>query len=490
MNPAIEEFEVVIIGAGFSGLCMAIHLRRMGCANLVILEREADYGGTWRSNTYPGCACDVPSLMYSFSFEPNPNWSRSFSSQSEIWAYTRHCFEKYAISGFVRCNQVMHQARYDDASGRWDLATEAGTRYRAAMVVFATGGLSRPSVPHLPGLDTFGGKVFHSATWDHSYDLRDKKVAVIGTGASAIQFVPQIAPVVAQLDLYQRTPPWVVAKDDRPIGRWQRRLFARLPWLQKLARATVYCVLESRAWMFFSQPRFMAAAAFFGRRHLFRQVADPALRAKLLPNYTIGCKRILLSNDYYPALTRPNVHLRTEGIAGIEPTGIRDRQGVLRPVDAILFGTGFETQTPVAPGAIIGAGGVDLGQLWKDGMFAYKGTTVSGFPNAFFLVGPNTGLGHNSILYIIESQVAYVAGAFALLRQRNFAPLTVSAGAQDHYNAVLQARMARSVWKTGCKSWYVAANGKNTTLWPGFTFAFRRQTARFDAEVYAPPPQV
>lgn len=487
---AATNSSIVIVGAGFGGLCMAIALRKQGFDDFLILDKGAQVGGTWRDNTYPGCACDVPSLMYAYSFEPNPQWSRSFSGHTEIWQYTRHCFAKYDIDRFVRCNQNVTQTRYDDATGRWYIATQQGDTYLARAVVMATGGLSQPSVPTLPGLANFVGTTFHSANWDHSYDLRGKRVAVIGTGASAIQFVPQIAPLVGQLDLYQRTPPWVMAKPDRAITKLEQWLYAKLPAVQALARCAVYCILESRAWAFFWQPRALAVAAFGAKRHLHKQVPDAALRAKLLPNYTIGCKRILLSNDYYPALTRPNVHLVTDGIAQVEANGIRDRQGLLRPADALIFGTGFETQQPVLAGQVIGRDGLDLALAWQNGPEAYKGTVVAGFPNAFFVVGPNTGLGHNSMIYMIESQAAYIADAVRLLRQTDFAPITVSAAAQAQYNQGLQARMATAVWQTGCQSWYINAAGKNTTLWPGFTFAFRRQTKFFDRAAFEVVPRV
>jgi cyclohexanone monooxygenase len=485
-NEQATDMQILIIGSGFAGICMAIRLKQAGIHSFTILERAGEIGGTWRDNTYPGCACDVQSHVYSFSFEPNPAWTRMFAEQPEINAYLNHCATKYGILPHVRCNENVVRAEYDDRSCTWTVHTSAGHTYRARVLVSGMGGLSNPAYPQIPGLDQFEGRSFHSATWDHDYDLRGKRVAVIGTGASAIQFVPQIAPKVGKLHLFQRSAPWIVSKPDRRVTRLEKALFQRFPFTQGLMRQALYWRLESRAFAFVVRPELMQQAERMARNHLENQVRDPELLRKVTPDYQIGCKRILLSDDYYPALARPNVEVVTTPIAEVRAHGVVDREGREREVDAIIFGTGFKTQQFVERGAFFGAGGTDIVDAWQGGMEAYKGATVSGFPNLFFICGPSTGLGHNSIIYMIEAAVSYVLDAIVTMQRRGWAAVDVRPDAQAAFNRDLQAKLGTAIWQKGCKSWYLDENGRNTTLWPDFTFRFKKLTRTFDPDAYRP----
>ncbi|HVW30309.1 MAG TPA: NAD(P)/FAD-dependent oxidoreductase [Polyangiaceae bacterium] len=478
-----SKFDVIIIGSGFGGLGTAIKLRAAGNDSFVVLERGSDLGGTWRDNDYPGCACDVQSHLYSFSFEPNPKWSRLFAPQQEILSYLKHCADKYDVRRFIRFGECVVRAEYDDASAEWTVRTSAGSVYRGRALVCAIGALSNPAYPDIPGLERFEGRTFHSALWDHDYDLRGKRVAVIGTGASAIQFVPRIAQQVEHLDVYQRTPPWVFPKPDRPTSERQRRLFARFPFILWLYRVLIYWMLEARVFAFF-RPRLMKYAEEMAKRYIASQIPDPELRRKVTPDYTMGCKRILMADDYYPALARPNVNVVTESIREVRRCGVVTADGTEREVDAIIFGTGFTVQNLVPAGMIIGSKGRDIVDTWKNGIEAYKGTTVAGFPNLFILAGPNTGLGHTSMVFMIESQIAYFMDALRRMQVSGWASVDVRPEVQAAYNEKLQRKHTNGVWSSGCRSWYLDARGRNTTLWPGFTFVFRRQTASFDAHAY------
>ncbi|MBB4211706.1 cation diffusion facilitator CzcD-associated flavoprotein CzcO [Rhodothalassium salexigens DSM 2132] len=482
----VPHTDVAIIGAGFAGLGMAIKLRQANRDDFVVLERSEGLGGTWRDNTYPGCACDVPSQLYSFSFAPNPDWSHAYSGQAEIRRYMERCAEDFAIRPFLRFGQRVVALDWDEARARWLITTADGARRTARVVVAGTGPLNKPAWPDLPGLDRFAGPVFHSARWDHGVDLRAKRVAVIGTGASAIQFVPEIARRVAHLDVYQRTPPWIIPRLDYRVPDWMRGLYRRLPVAQKLHRGFIYWSLEWRAIGFTRMPGLLRAFQWGAERFLHAQVADPDLRARLTPDYRLGCKRVLLSDDYYPALQRDHVDLITDRIAGVTAGGVIDTAGVERPADALILGTGFRATEPLDDMAVTGRGGRTLAAAWADtGAEAHRGTTVSGFPNLFLLVGPNTGLGHSSIIFIIESQIRYVLSALDRMDTLRVPALDVRADVQARYNAWVQRRLARTVWQTGgCTSWYQAADGKNVTLWPGFTVGFRRQTARLDPREY------
>lgn len=482
----VEHHKIIIIGSGFSGLGMAIKLKESGENNFIVLEKEQGVGGTWRVNHYPGCACDVPSHLYSFSFEPNPQWSRMFAPQQEIKAYLERCAQQYGVLPHVRLGIEVSTLRWDEARQLWQIQCADGRAFTASIVVSGMGGLAIPAYPNVKGLENFQGKMFHSQQWDHDYDLRGKRVAVIGTGASAIQFVPHVQKQAARLDLYQRTAPWIMSKPDRAMTWLEKNLFQRFPASQRALRDGIYWALESRVLAFVINPRIMAIAKRQALQHIRKQISNPELRKKVTPDYTIGCKRILMSDEYYPALDSANVEVITDGIREVRANSIVDVNGVEREVDAIIFGTGFKAADPVPPGVVFGRNGKDLGDIWRQGPEAYKGTTVAGFPNLFFLMGPNTGLGHNSMVYMIESQIAYVLDALKTMTKKRLLSVEVRQRDQDDYNADIQGRMTGTVWSSGgCQSWYIhPVSGKNVTLWPGFTWQFRQQTRRFDVRAY------
>ncbi len=483
MNP------IVIIGAGFAGIGMGIRLKLAGITDFVIVEKSAGIGGTWYDNHYPGAACDIESHLYSFSFEPNPRWSRSFAPQPEILEYLERCVDKYGLRSHIRCNVEIVRATYDDAAARWRLETQhKGTACEplgARFVIAGTGGLSRPSLPDIAGLDQYQGPMFHTARWDHDVPLDGKTVSIIGTGASAIQVIPQIAPRVGKLKVFQRTAPWIMPKRDRALAPSEQSLFAKLPVAQKLARAGQYLLHEATAYGFVKNPKVLALGAKLARAYLDKSVRDLELRRKLTPSYAMGCKRILLANDYYPALCRPNVELITQSIRGIEPTGVRTTEGTLHKSDAIILATGFYAAEMCTPFEVHGRNGASLADRWAQGAEAYLGMAVSGFPNLFMIVGPNTGLGHSSMIFMIESQIAYILDCIQKMERDQLRSVEVKADAQARYNAELQSRFPQTVWATGCQSWYLAKGGRNTTLWPGWTWEFRSRTRRWNPTEYA-----
>jgi cation diffusion facilitator CzcD-associated flavoprotein CzcO len=480
-----DHHRVVIIGTGFSGIGAAIKLKEAGVSDFVILERADDVGGVWRDNTYPGCACDVPSHLYSFSFAPNPDWSYSFSPQPEIRSYLRNVAERFDIVRYVRFNHDVESATWDEDAKRWVLATSEGT-LTADLVIAATGALSGPSIPDIPGLSSFRGTVFHSARWDHDYDLAGKRVAVIGTGASAIQFVPAIQPTVGKLTLFQRTPPWVMSRNSKPYSPLRRALFRLFPMMRKAERAWIFSTWEARVIPFVVRPKIMKIGQKAAIAHLHKQVADPELRRKLRPNYLLGCKRILLADDYYPALTQDNVEVVTSGIAEIKERSVVTTDGVEHEVDAIIFGTGFEVTDPPIKDRVKGRDGRTLADAWVNGIEAHNGTTISGFPNFFIMTGPNTGLGHTSMILMIEAQITYILDALRQLERRGAAAFDVRPEAQAAYNDALQKRLTKTIWAVGgCNSWYQdQKTGKIPALWPGSTIEFRRRLSRFDTASY------
>ncbi len=479
MSPAGHDPAIVIIGSGFAGLCMAIRLKQAGYHHFLILEKNDDLGGTWRDNQYPGCACDVPSHMYSFSFELNPAWSRMFAPQTEIWEYMRRCVDKYGIAAHIRFGRSVERMEWDDAIGRWRIATATGEAYTARAIVSGIGALHVPSIPEIPGADQFAGPAFHSAQWDQSCDLSGRRVAVIGTGASAIQFIPEIAQHAARVHVFQRTPPWIHPRPDFEIPPAVRATFAAVPPVMRAFRDGIYWLLEARAAGFAVDPRLMAPLQWMAQRHIERQVRDPALRAKVTPDYTIGCKRILLSSDYYPALTRPNVDLITDPVAEITPAGLTCADGSSYDADVIIYGTGFKTVEAVAELNVAGRDGVKLQDVWRGGVEAYHGITVAGFPNFFLLLGPNTGLGHNSVIFMIESQVQHVLSCLRMLARRSGETIEVRAAAQRRFTDGIQRRLRGAVWSEGgCTSWYLDAEGVNRALWPGFSFEYWARTRR------------
>lgn len=485
---APSRHRVIVVGTGFSGLCMGVKLREAGEEDFVLLERASEVGGTWRDNTYPGCGCDVQSHLYSFSFAPNPNWSRMYAPQAEIFAYLKDVARRFDLMRHIHFNANLVGARYDEARQLWVVQAEDGRVFEGEVLVSGMGGLSNPMVPDLPGLARFKGPVFHSATWQHDVDLRGLRVAVVGSGASAIQFVPAIAPLVDRLDYYQRTPPWVVPKDDRPLTERERADFSAHPWRQRLQRIKLYWMLEARFLAFKYKPEWMKLVAKVGKHRIAKAIRDPEVRAKVTPDYTPGCKRLLISNDYYPALARTNVHVITDGIREVTETGVVTQDGTLRDVDALIFGTGFKVSDPIPPGVVFGRGGADLAEVWRNGPEAYMGITVAGFPNFFMLMGPNTGLGHNSMVFMIESQAHYIVEALKAMRERHLRTLEIRPQAQARFVNEVQQQLQRTVWQSGCKSWYLTAEGRNISLWPGFTFAYRLKTRRFNIKPYLSEP--
>jgi cation diffusion facilitator CzcD-associated flavoprotein CzcO len=479
-----EHVRVAIIGAGFGGLGAGVRLRQAGIIDFVILERAASVGGTWRDNTYPGCACDIPSHLYSFSFAPNPNWTHSFSRQPEIWDYLEEITDRYGLRGHLRLGAEVSEARWDPGPARWELRTTRGD-LAADVIISAAGPLSEPRLPGIPGLAEFPGQVFHSARWDHGTRLDGKRVAVVGTGASAIQIVPEIQPTAAHLMLFQRTPAWVLPRRDRIITGREKWIYRHFPPAQRLARLGNYLAREPAFAAFVARPGMLKAAQRIAARHLARSVADPALRAKLTPRYVMGCKRILLSSDFYPALTRPNVEVVATGLARVDGRTVIAGDGTARDVDVIILATGFRAVDVPIAGRITGAGGVTLAQAWGGDMRALRGTTVPGFPNLCLVIGPNTGLGHSSMIHIIESQLRYIVDYLATLDRTGAAALDARRGAQERWCTGIERRMASSVWATGgCVSWYLNAAGRNTTLWPGSTLGFRRATRHLDVSEY------
>ena len=480
----MSHHRTVIVGSGFSGLGMAIRLLEDGERDFVVLERAGEVGGTWRDNTYPGCRCDVPSHLYSFSFAPNPTWSSTFSPQPEILDYLRDVARRFGVMPHVRFHTRLESADWDEGESRWRLETSQG-QITADVLVCGQGPLSEPKVPDVPGIDTFQGAVFHSAAWNHDHDLDGERVAVVGTGASAIQFVPAIQPRVGRLHVFQRTPPWVMPHPNRRMTRLERAVYARLPLAQLAMRAGIYWARESFV-LQFRHRRLRKLATRMALRQLERQVPDPQLRQKLTPSYEMGCKRILPTDEWYPALMQPNVEVVTEAIAEVRPHSVVAADGTEREVDTIIFGTGFHvTDIPIA-GVVCGRNGRRLADAWGGSPAAYKGAAVAGFPNLFFLVGPNTGLGHNSIVFMIESQVNYVADALRTMRRQGARTVEVRAEAQAAYNDELEQMTRGTVWVSGgCASYYIDRNGRNSTLWPTFTWPFRERTREFDEGAYA-----
>src|SRR4051794_2427405 len=477
------DLSVAIVGSGFSGIGLAIRLKQRGVEDFAVFERGEGVGGTWHFNTYPGCGCDVPSHLYSFSFAPNPDWSLTYSKQPEIRAYLERVVEDFGIAPHIRLRTDVRAARWDEAAKRWELDTTQGPA-RAQVLISATGPLVEPKIPEIPGLDRFAGSAFHSARWDHSVDLKGKRVASVGTGASAIQFVPAIAPDVDRLHVFQRTPPWVMPHSSRPISGAEKRVFKTFPAVQRLLRGGIYASRELLVLGFVKQPKIMGSIETLARAHMRRHIKDPELLDKVTPDYTIGCKRILPSNEWYPALARDNVELVTEPLREIRERSVVSADGTERDVDAIVFGTGFHVvDMPVAK-VVHGRDGRALDDVWDGSPRAHLGSTVAGFPNFFILLGPNTGLGHNSMVYMIESQVAYVMDALREMNARGAGLVEVRPDAEERYNAEVQRRMKRTVWSTGCKSWYLDEKGNNPTLWPDWTWRFRQRTARFNPAEY------
>ncbi|MEV6767082.1 NAD(P)/FAD-dependent oxidoreductase [Nocardia sp. NPDC051030] len=481
----VRHSRVIIVGSGFSGLGLAIRLSQQGRNDYLVLERGKDVGGTWRDNTYPGAACDVPSQLYSYSFALNPDWSRSFSKQPEIQRYIQGVADKYGVRDKHLFDCDMTGARWNDETSQWEIQTSQGP-FTADILVSAVGALCEPNLPDIKGINDFQGEIFHSARWNHDSDLTGKRVAVIGTGASSIQIVPSIAGKVARLDVYQRTAPWLLPRVDRPYLGVEKLAFKHVPGFQALSRATIYALRETQVVGLAKFPPAMKILETVARAKLRAEVRDPELRKKVTPNFRIGCKRMLISNDYYPALSRDNVDVVTDGIKEIRANSVVTKDGVEREVDAIIVATGFHVTDSPAYDGIAGRDGRTLAEVFEAiGQQGYKGSAIHNYPNMFFMLGPNVGLGHTSMVYMIESQINYIADAVATYDRLGLRTVEVRKDVQDEFNTELQRKLEGAVWSTGgCASWYLDKHGNNTTLWPDFTFRFRSLLETFDVSAY------
>jgi cation diffusion facilitator CzcD-associated flavoprotein CzcO len=481
------KVDVLIAGAGFSGLCMAIQLRRkLPELTVLIVEKGHDVGGTWYENHYPGCACDIPSHLYSFSFERNAEWTRMFAAQPEIQTYLKHCVQKYGLTPHIRLGTRLSKAVWDEAALCWRAVTEDGLEIEAQSFVSGVGALHVPNYPDLPGIEHFQGPAFHSAHWDHSVDLAGKNVAVIGTGASSIQFVPEIAKQAGRLQLFQRTPAWILPRLDFPIAKKWKERFRKIPVVGWAFRQFIFWLLEIRVLGFLGNLWMRKQGAKMAQHHLEKQVADHALRAALTPHYEMGCKRVLISSDFYPTLTRPNVDLVTSAIRQVTAHNIVTTDGQEHPIDVVIFATGFKISDILHDVRVAGRNGSLLSNEWRERPRAFFGITLSGFPNLFLLLGPNTGLGHNSVVLMIEAQVQYVVSCLKLLRKTHKRALELRKGKLDSFIARIDQRLTKTVWQAGgCRSWYQDQNtGKNIAIWPGSVIEYIWRTRRAAADDY------
>ncbi|MEV7096866.1 NAD(P)/FAD-dependent oxidoreductase [Amycolatopsis sp. NPDC051045] len=483
MTGSAKGPSVLIVGTGFGGIGTAIELKRAGFTDFTILESAAEAGGVWRDNTYPGAACDIPSPLYSFSFEPNPRWPKRFSHQPDILAYLRRVIAKYGLEPHIRYRTEVTGAAFDADRGVWRVETQSGETYEADVFVPAVGQLSRPALPAIPGRESFAGDAFHSARWDHGVELAGRRVAVIGTGASAVQFVPELRKHARHVTVFQRTPPYVMAKSDPRYRRWQHWLFEHLPATQLLGRLRIFLLAEYATYAMTRHPvlakMFELRTAQLRRRH----IKDPRLREKLKPAYPLGCKRILFTNDYLPALAQPNVDVETRRIREITANGVRVEDGTEIEADVLIYGTGFAATEFLGPMEVRGLGGRSLRDEWSGGARAYLGMSVPGFPNMFCVYGPNTNLGAGSIIYMIERQARYIRQAVERLTRPGVSYLDVRPEVEERYDREVQQRLGRSVW-SACTSWYRQADGRVTTNWPGLVTEYDRRTRRFDVADY------
>ncbi len=485
--PEHSSYRVIIIGAGFGGIGMAVALRQAGIEDFLVVDRGNDLGGTWRDNVYPGAACDVPSNLYSFSFRPG-RWSGRFPPQQEILAYLRRLVEERGLGRHFRFGSGVTGAEFDDRRAAWNLTLDDGSTLQATAVVSAVGQLNRPALPDIAGREDFAGRSWHSARWDHGVDLAGRQVAVVGTGASAIQFVPEVAKTAAHVAVYQRSAPYVLPKTDTVYGHAKHALFGAFPLVRKADRLRIFLYGEMLTSGFVISPKLLATPMRMWRHQLRTHVTDQKLREKCVPDYVMGCKRVLFSNDWYPTLARPNVEVVTDPIERIVPEGVVAADGTTRHADVIIYGTGFKTLDFLAPMSVTGLDGRSLHETWRDGARAYLGISVSGFPNFFMLYGPNTNLGGNSIIYMLEGQIGYVLGALRALRSERLAWIDVRPEVQEAFNSWVQSASRTSVWETGCHSWYTTS-GRNTNNWPDYTFRYRHRIRHFDLAAYRILPE-
>lgn len=463
-----DVHDVLVLGAGMSGLCMGIKLRARGIDSFLILEKSAEAGGTWHDNRYPGAACDVPSVLYSFSFAPNPNWSRVFSSQEEIKTYLSDCAARAGLDRHLRPGATVRAASWQEGSGRWEVELENGERLHARALVSALGQLNRPRLPDIPGRDRFAGHALHSARWEDDCDVSGKRVAVIGSAASAVQIVPEIAKTAERVTVYQRSANYILKRGDRPYARWEKRLFRALPFTQKVTRLFVYLFGDGLLYPALRRRDTIFARFLTRRSARYRdaEIADPELRQQLTPNYPLGCKRVLFSDDFYAALSRDTVELVTSPITAMEAAGLCTEDQLARPVDMVIYATGFHATDLLSTVEIRGTGGQSLAECWRDGAEAYRGVSVNGFPNFFMLYGPNTNLGSNSIIFMVERQARYAVNCIDKLLTHDLRALEASEAAQRRYNERLQRDLEKTVWAADCDNWYRNAAGKVVNNWP------------------------
>lgn len=475
--------QLLIVGTGFGGLGTAIQAKIKGFEDLVIIERADEVGGVWRDNHYPGCACDVQSHLYSFSFAPNPNWSKDFAPQGEIYDYLKKCAQSFKLYPHIHFNTEMLSAKWVEEIGKWIVETSNGV-YEARYLVLGCGSLSDPLIPEIVGQDKFSGDAFHSANWPTDLDLNGKRVAVIGTGASAIQFIPAIQPIVSQLTLFQRTPAWVLPRHDELIPAYKKSLFKNIKLTQKINRQMIYWKREYMA-LGFKFPILMKQAQHHALQNIKKSIFDPVLIKKVTPSYTLGCKRVLISNIYYPSLAQPNVHVVDSGIKQIRKNDIVDQDGIIRKFDVIIYGTGFKVKELPYANDVFGCSGLSLNEYWMGSPKGFAGTTVNDFPNLFILHGPNVGLGHSSVIYMFEAQIEHIFNVIKIAQNKKMPILEPTAIAQSQYTHWIDQTMNGSVWTAGgCESWYLDETGRNSSLWPSFTFHFKQKISKVDEKDY------
>lgn len=491
MQDAVKNFEydqkvkIAIIGAGFGGLATAIRLLQNNIQDFIILEKGNDVGGTWRDNQYPGAACDVQSHMYSLSYAPKTDWTKRYAEAPEIFQYIQSLIQKFDLKKYIQFNQQVTKTQYDEDSCHWHLVLKNGQKIEAQFVIYASGPLHIAQIPKIKGIEKFKGEVFHSSAWNHEYDLNGKSVASIGTGASAIQYLPEIAPKTKQLYVFQRTAAWVIPRDERSYGDLDKKLFSKFDWFRKFHRAQLYWSNESRA-MPIMQPKIMNMVQKLDQLFIHYQVKDKTIAKKLIPDYTMGCKRILISNKYFPTFNRDNVELITEGIEELTEDSIITKDGKIRKIDCLIYGTGFVTDPRMYLKSFecYGKNGIELKQVWKDGAESYYGVTTKGFPNLFQLLGPNSVLGHNSVIFMIESQVNYILQLIQAVDKSNTQAVVVKDYVQDQFNDDIQKRFKGTVWQSGCVSWYQQDGGKNFSLWPTYTWKYWLKTRKANPADY------